>query len=51
MKMPGDMAPMLELRGTFPITLTGNNDVKIGEFSLAITTSFGNKTTSIPKEL
>jgi hypothetical protein len=43
-KQPGDMAPLLELRGTFPITLTMNNDVKIGEFSIAITSSFGNKT-------
>ena len=39
------MAPLVELRGTFPITLTGNNDVKIGEFDLAITSSFGSRTT------
>ena len=44
MKQAGDMAPLVELRGTFPITLTMNNDVKIGEFSLAITSSFANKT-------
>lgn len=47
-KQPGDMAPILELRGTFPITLTGNNDVKIGEFNLSITSSFTSKMTPIP---
>ena len=47
-KQPGDMAPIIELRGTFPITLLGNNDAKIGEFSLAITSSFTNKTSPIP---
>ena len=40
-KQAGDMAPLVEVRGVFPITLTGNTDVKIGEFSLAITSSFG----------
>jgi hypothetical protein len=47
-KQPGDMAPILELRGTFPITLVGNNDVKIGEFDLSITSSFTNKMVEIP---
>ena len=41
-KKPDDMSPLLEMRGTFPITLTGNNSIKIGEFNLAVTTSFGN---------
>ena len=41
-KKPGDMSPLVELRGTFPITLTGNNNIKIGEFSLSITSSFAN---------
>ena len=40
MKQPGDMAPILEVRGIFPITLIGNNDVKIGEFALSLTSSF-----------
>jgi hypothetical protein len=48
MKQPGDMSPILEVRGTFPITLVGNNDVKIGEFSMAMTTSFASKMTEIP---
>jgi hypothetical protein len=48
-KQPGDMAPMIELRGTFPITLIGNNDAKIGEFSMAITSSFTNKSSPIPE--
>ena len=47
-KAPGDMSPLIELRGTFPITLIGNNDAKIGEFSIAITSSFSNKTSPIP---
>tara|TARA_B110000285_G_C14773527_1_gene445130 strand:- start:2 stop:595 length:594 start_codon:yes stop_codon:yes gene_type:complete len=47
-KQPGDMAPVVELRGTFPITLAGNNSVKIGEFDLSIVSSFGNKTNPIP---
>jgi hypothetical protein len=47
-KASGDMSPLIELRGTFPITLIGNNDAKIGEFSLAITSSFSNKTSPIP---
>lgn len=37
----GDKFPMLELRGAFPITLTGNPNVKIGEFSISLTTNFG----------
>lgn len=37
----GDQFPMLELRGSFPISLTGNPNVKIGEFAIAITTNFG----------
>ena len=48
MKQPGDMSPILEVRGTFPITLVGNNDIKIGEFSMAMTTSFASKMTEIP---
>ena len=44
-KQAGDLAPLVELRGTFPITLTGNNDIKIGEFDLAITSSFGSQPT------
>ena len=48
MKQPGDMAPILEVRGTFPITLVGNQDVKIGEFSMAMTSSFVNKSTPVP---
>ena len=47
-KAAGDMTPLIELRGTFPITLIGTNDTKIGEFSLAITSSFSNKTSPIP---
>lgn len=47
-KQPGDLGPIIELRGCFPITLTGNNDIKIGEFNLSITSSFGSKTTPIP---
>lgn len=39
-KGPADTQPLIELRGTFPITLTGNQNVKIGEFDLAITTQF-----------
>ena len=49
-KAAHDMSPLIELRGTFPITLTGNQDVKIGEFSLSITSSFGGKMTAIPKD-
>jgi len=44
-KQPGDMAPIIELRGTFPITLIGDLDYKIGEFSFALTSSFTNATT------
>ena len=40
-KIPTDTDPLIELRGTFPITLTGNQNVKIGEFNLAITSQFG----------
>ena len=47
-KQPGDMAPVVELRGTFPITLAGNNSIKIGEFDLSIVSSFGNKMSPIP---
>lgn len=47
-KQPGDMSPLIELRGTFPITLVGNNDTKIGEFSMSITSSFQNKMSPIP---
>ena len=50
-KAPGDMSPILELRGTFPITLVGNNDTKIGEFSLSITSSFANKMAEIPDSI
>jgi len=32
---------MLELRASFPITLTGNPNIKIGEFAIAMTTNFG----------
>lgn len=39
-KGPTDTQPLVELRGTFPITLTGNTNVKIGEFDMAITSSF-----------
>ena len=42
------MSPLIELRGTFPITLVGNNDTKIGEFSMSITSSFQNKMSPIP---
>lgn len=45
------MGPIIELRGCFPITTIGNNDVKIGEFNLSITSSFGNKTTPIPDSI
>jgi len=41
-KKAGDMSPLLEMRGTFPITLTGNNNIKIGEFNMSLTTSFNN---------
>ena len=39
-KKANDFSPLIELRGQFPITLTGNQDIKIGEFSLSITSSF-----------
>ncbi len=39
-KSASDTSPLLELKGTFPITLTGNNDVKIGEFAFSMTSSF-----------
>ena len=39
-KRADDMGPLLELRGTFPITLVGNEKIKIGEFDMAITSSF-----------
>ena len=42
------MGPLIELRGTFPITLVGNNDTKIGEFSMSVTSSFQNKMSPIP---
>jgi hypothetical protein len=41
-KKAGDMSPLVEMRGTFPITLTGNNNIKIGEFNLSVTSSFAN---------
>ena len=31
-KKEGDMNPLIELRGTYPITLTGDLNKKIGEF-------------------
>jgi hypothetical protein len=43
-KKASDLAPLVEVRGVFPITLTGDNNIKIGEFSLAITSSFSNST-------
>jgi hypothetical protein len=39
-KAAGDLSPLIGLRGTFPITLTGNQSVKIGEFELSMTSSF-----------
>ena len=40
LKRHDDMSPLVELRGVFPITLVGDENVKIGEFELAITSSF-----------
>lgn len=40
-----DLSPLIELRGTFPITLTGNQSVQIGEFDLMITSSFADPAT------
>ena len=50
-KKPTDTSPLLEVRGTFPITLTGNNNIKIGEFNMAVTTSFGNQMSQIPQSV
>lgn len=37
----GDQFPMLELRESFEIKSVGNQNLKIGKFSISITTNFG----------
>jgi hypothetical protein len=39
-KRADDEQPLLELKGAFPITLTGNPKVTIGQFNLSMTSSF-----------
>ena len=39
-KRQDDPCPLIEMRGTFPITMTTNPNIKIGEFDMAMTTNF-----------
>lgn len=50
-KREDDPIPLIELRGTFPITMRTNPNIKIGEFDLALTTSFANKSSQIPSSI